>query len=50
MDVRTDVTYVCNSEEDDLSAVDFDGNCRIDLADLAEFLSKWLEHDRIYRP
>jgi hypothetical protein len=50
MDVRTDVTYVCNSEEDDLSVWDLDGNCRIDISDLAELVSKWLEHDRIYRP
>jgi hypothetical protein len=50
MAVRTNVTYVCNSEEENLSAWDFDGNCRIDLSDLAVLLSKWLEHDRIYRP
>jgi hypothetical protein len=50
MDVRTDVTYVCNSEDEDLDIWDFDNNCRIDITDLAELVSQWLEHDRIVRP
>lgn len=41
--------YVC-SEGYDLQAYDYDHNCRVDLVDIAELLSKWLEHDRIYRP
>ena len=41
--------YVC-SEDYDLQAYDYDHNCRVDLVDIAELLSKWLEHDRIYRP
>lgn len=41
--------FVC-TEEYDVEAYDYDHNCRVDLVDLAEFASKWLEHDRIYRP
>ena len=41
--------YVC-TEDYDLQAYDYDNNCRLELSDLAEFVTKWLEHDRIYRP
>ena len=34
----------------DLQDYDYDHNCRVDLMDFAEFSSKWLEHERFYRP
>ncbi|MCE5185947.1 MAG: hypothetical protein LLF76_07460 [Planctomycetaceae bacterium] len=41
--------YVC-SEGYDVQAYDYDHDCRVDMTDLSELLSNWLEHDRIYRP
>ncbi len=40
------VDYVCNWELPDL-VYDSDGNCRVDLVDLADFATKWLNCNRI---
>ncbi|MEJ5258670.1 MAG: LamG-like jellyroll fold domain-containing protein [Anaerohalosphaeraceae bacterium] len=50
MEVRTNVPFVCNQEISDLGQTDYNRDCRTDLADLAIFLSRWVEDDRIYRP
>jgi hypothetical protein len=39
--------WVCNNELYDLQ-YDFDGNCRVDLADFAIFAGTWLNSNRIY--
>lgn len=39
--------WICNNELYDLQ-YDFDGNCRIDLADIAMVAATWLDNYRIY--
>lgn len=41
--------YVC-SEGYNLAAYDYDHDCRVDLDDLAQFFTRWLDEQRIYRP
>ncbi|MEJ5258671.1 MAG: LamG-like jellyroll fold domain-containing protein [Anaerohalosphaeraceae bacterium] len=48
MAVRTDVNSICNEEIYDLAPFDYDRNCRVDLADLAQIALKWLKDFRIY--
>lgn len=45
--VMTSVEYVCNEEIYDLGDYDYDGNCRVDLADFVEIISRWLEDFQI---
>lgn len=44
--IHPDVDYVCNYELPELT-YDFDGNCRVDLADFAEIAGSWLACNRI---
>jgi hypothetical protein len=47
--VKTDIEYVCNAEIYDLTAYDYDSNCRVDIADFAQIALQWLEDHRILR-
>lgn len=48
MAFRTDVEFICNMDDYDLEAWDFDGNCRIDIPDLLVIAEKWLQNYLVY--
>jgi len=42
MDVRTDVSFICDREDYDLGDWDFNGDCLVDIKDLLVIAEKWL--------
>ena len=42
--------WICNNEGAADLTYDFDGNCRVDLADFSELAADWLNSNRIYAP
>lgn len=41
--VKTDVEYVCDAQNYDLDGWDYDGDCQVELDDLAVILSRWMD-------
>ncbi len=48
MEVRAETEFICDLENYDLAAWDFNANCRIDLPDFMAIAEKWLQNYLVY--